>query len=398
MKYTGVCARGIMTPIFQKGDDLVTKICDSICLASEQEGFALNDKDVIAITEAVVGRTQGNYANCEQIALDLRAKFGDAESGAGTLGVVFPILSRNRFSILLKAIAMAAQKVYVQLSYPTDEVGNALFDPAILERVQVNPYSDSFDEKGFRDVFGYETIHQFTGIDYIELYKSINNNIEIVFSNNPRHILKYSSNVLCCDIHSRFRTKSALLKAGASRVLGLDDILTSSINGSGYNPKYGLLGSNKAAEDNVKLFPKDCEQFTKQLQEIMKSRTGKHFEVMIFGDGGFKDPAGGIWELADPLISPAYTEGLAGTPNELKIKYLADTDLAKLSGEALAQAVRERIRNKDKNLTGQMGSQGTTPRKISDLLGSLSDLVSGSGDRGTPVVLIQNYFSNYASE
>jgi F420-0:gamma-glutamyl ligase len=396
MKYTGVCARGIVTPIFQSGDDLVSLVCDSVCRAAERENFALNDKDIIAVTEAVIGRTQGNYATCEQIAADLRAKFGFNEES--TLGVVFPILSRNRFSVLLKAISMSASKVFVQLSYPNDEVGNALFHPAILERVPVNPYSDSFEEKTFRNIFGYDTFHQFTGIDYIEFYKSLNNNIEIVFSNDPCHILNYTKNVLCCDIHSRARTKSILKKSGAARVLGLDDIMTASVDGSGFNTDYGLLGSNKSSESNVKLFPRDCELFTEELQKEMKSRTGKHFEVLVFGDGGFKDPVGGIWELADPVISPAYTLALAGKPNELKIKYLADSELSDLSGDALAEAVRERIRKKDKDLVGQMAAEGTTPRKISDLLGSLSDLVSGSGDRGTPVVLIQNYFSNYASE
>ena len=383
-----------MTPIFQNGDDLVPMVCDCVCRAAEHDGFALQDNDIIAVTEAVVGRTQGNYATCEQIAADLRARF----AGADALGIVFPILSRNRFSILLRAIAMSAGKIYVQLSYPCDEVGNALFDPAMLEDVKVNPYSDSFDEKGFRAVFGNKTFHQFTGVDYIEFYKGINSNIEIVFSNDPRHILKYTSSVLCCDIHSRFRTKSILKKAGAKCVLGLDDILTSSVDGSGFNAGYGLLGSNKASEDNVKLFPRDCGIFTEQLQKALKTRTGKHFEVLVYGDGGFKDPVGGIWELADPVISPAFTAGLAGKPNEIKIKYLADAELSDLSGEALAEAVRERIRKKDKDLVGKMAAEGTTPRKISDLLGSLSDLVSGSGDRGTPVVLIQNYFTNYASD
>jgi len=393
MKNTGVCARGIKTPIFQKGDDLVKEICDSVCLASKEDGFTLEDRDIIAVTEAVVGRTQGNYASCEQIAADVRSKFG-----SGPLGAVFPILSRNRFSILLRAIAMAVEKVYVQLSYPADEVGNEIFDSTLLEEISVNPYSDNFNEKEFRSVFGHKTIHKFTGIDYIELYKSLGSNIEIVFSNDPRYILTYTGNVLCCDIHSRFRTKATLKKAGAQLVLGLDNILSSSINGSGYNSEYGILGSNKASENNVKLFPRDCDRFTKDLQSALKSRTGKHIEVMVFGDGGFKDPVGGIWELADPVISPAYTEGLAGVPNEIKIKFLADTDFKNLTGEALAQAVRERIRSKDKDLVGKMSSEGTTPRKFSDLLGSLSDLVSGSGDRGTPVVLIQNYFSNYASE
>ena len=394
MQFTGVCARGIVTPIFQYGDDVVNMICDSICRAAEHDGFKLKNGDIIAVTEAVVGRTQGNYATCSQIAEDLRRKF-DGKS----LGLVFPILSRNRFAILLKAISMSSEKIYLQLSYPSDEVGNALFDPDMLERVNVNPYSDSFDEKAFREIFGYETIHKFTGIDYIEYYKSLNNNIEIVFSNNPRHILQYTKNVLCCDIHSRFRTKALLEKAGAAKVLGLQDILTESVDGSGYNKDYGLLGSNTATEDNVKLFPRDCDILIGNIQKTMKAKTGLHFEAMVYGDGGFKDPIGGIWELADPVISPAYSSGLEGKPNELKIKYIADAELARLSGDALALAVKERIRSKDRGLS-DLGSSalGTTPRMISDLLGSLSDLVSGSGDRGTPVVLIQNYFSNYASE
>jgi len=393
MRYTGVCARGIVTPIFTSGDDLVTLVCDSVCTAAEREGFALNDGDIVAVTEAVVGRTQNNYATCAQISADTRAKFG-----GDTLGLVFPILSRNRFAVLLRAFAQSARRVIVQLSYPADEVGNALFDIELLESVSVNPYTDSFDEAGFRAVFGYETIHPFTGMDYIEFYKSIGDNIEIVFSNDPRHILRYTGNVLCCDIHSRVRTKARLRHTGAARVLGLDDILTASVDGSGYNGEYGLLGSNKASEDRVKLFPRDCGLFVSQLQEALKDRTGKHFEVMVNADGGFKDPVGGIWELADPVISPAHTAGLAGTPNEIKIKYLADNEFSELSGEALAQALRQRIRAKEKDLVGQMASEGTTPRRLTDLLGSLSDLVSGSGDRGTPVVLIQNYFSNYASE
>lgn len=393
MRYTGVCARGIVTPIFQNGDDLVNMVCDCVCTAAEKEGFALNDGDIVAVTEAVVGRTQGNYASCAQIASDLRAKFGGEPFGA-----IFPIFSRNRFSVLLRAIAMSTQKLYVQLSYPTDEVGNALFSQDVLERTGVNPFSDNFDEAGFRAVFGHNTKHTFTGLDYIEFYKSINDNIEIVFSNDPRHILEYTNQVLCCDIHTREHTKSLLRAAGAGRVLGLDDILTASVEGSGYNADYGLLGSNKATEDSVKLFPRDCKLFVQQLQDALKTRTGKHFETMVYGDGGFKDPVGGIWELADPVIAPAFTAGLAGTPSELKIKYIADAELADLSGDDLSRAIRERIRAKDQNLVGHMDAEGTTPRQLTDLLGSLSDLVSGSGDRGTPVVLIQNYFTNYASE
>ena len=395
MRYTGVTARGIVTPIFQSGDPLVEMICDSVAAASENEGFSLGDGDIVAVTEAVVGRVQGNYATCQQIAADLRAKFG-----GGTLGLVFPILSRNRFAVLLRAIAMSAERLVVQLSYPSDEVGNALFNPSMLESVSVNPYSDSFDEAGFRAAFGYETKHPFTGMEYVEFYKSIGDNIEIVFSNDPRHILTYTNHVLCCDIHTRARTKAALKKAAGDGaiVLGLDDILVSETNGSGCNADYGLLGSNKATENSVKLLPRDCDKFIKELQAALKTRTGKHFETMVYGDGCFKDPIGGIWELADPVVAFAHTEGLAGTPNELKIKYIADAELADLSGEALSQAIRERVRTKSRDLVGQMDSGGTTPRRITDLLGSLSDLISGSGDRGTPVVLIQNYFTNYASE
>jgi len=394
---TGVCARGIVTPIFQRGDDLVAMVCDSVLKASQAEGFALHDRDVVAVTEAVLGRTQGNYATYGQIASDIRAKFGSDGDRVGSLGAVFPIQSRNRFAVL-PAIAMAADRLYVLLSYPSDEFGNTLFDPARLEETGVNPYTDGFDEAGFRKSFGHDTVHPFTGVDYIESYKNFGDNIEIVFSNDPRYILEYTGNVLCCDVHSRARTKAALRKTGAERVLGLDDILTQPVEGSGYNAEYGLLGHNKAAEDRVKLFPRDSGEFVLKLQSALYDATGKRFEVMVYGDGAFKDPRHGIWELADPVVSLAHTGGLDGVPNEIKIKYVADDKLAGVSGQALIDAIKTEIRGKDANLVGQKASLGTTPRYVCDLLGSLADLVSGSGDRGTPVVLIQNYFSNYASE
>ena len=393
MRYTGVTSRGIITPIFQAGDDLVEKISDSVVAAAQNEHFELHDRDILGVTEAVVARTQGNYATCEQIAADVRTKLGGEE-----MAIVFPILSRNRFAIMLKAIAMGCKKLYVQLSYPSDEVGNALLTYDEIDAKGVNPYSDSFTEAEFRKVFGNNTVHRFTGVDYIEYYKSLGANIEIVFSNDPRYVLKYTKNVLNCDIHTRFRTQRLLKAAGAERVFRLDEILTAPVDGSGYNEKYGLLGSNKATEDKVKLFPRDTDAFVRSLQKALLDKTGKHFEVLVYGDGGFKDPVGGIWELADPVVSPAYTEGLAGTPNELKMKYFADKEFSSLSGEELAAAMRDKIRQKDGSLVGSMTSQGTTPRQITDLVGSLCDLTSGSGDRGTPCVLIQGYFSNFASE
>lgn len=393
MRRTGVTSRGIITPIFQQGDDLVGKVCESVCAASKAEGFPINDGDIIGVTEAVVARTQGNYATCEQIASDIRAKLG-----GGDMGIIFPIMSRNRFAILLKSIAMAADKLYVQMSYPADEVGNALLDWDTVDEKGVNPYSDSFTEAEFRKVFGNNTVHRFTGVDYIEYYKSFGDNIEMIFSNDPRYVLNYTKNVLTCDIHTRKRTQRILKEAGAERVYRLDEIMTESIDGSGYNAQFGLLGSNKATEGKVKLFPKDTDVFVTSLQRAMKDATGKDVEVMVYGDGGFKDPVGGIWELADPVVSPAFTSRLSGTPNELKMKYFADNEFANLSGEALAEAMRRRIKEKDSNLVGDMQSQGTTPRQLTDLIGSLCDLTSGSGDRGTPVVLIQGYFTNFATE
>ncbi|MBQ4370391.1 MAG: coenzyme F420-0:L-glutamate ligase [Oscillospiraceae bacterium] len=393
MRHTGVTARGIITPIFKQGDDLAYQVCESVCTAAKEEGFELHDRDVVAVTEAVVARTQGNYATCEQIAEDVRAKLGGED-----MGIVFPILSRNRFAILLRAIAMSCKKLYVQLSYPSDEVGNAFLTWDDIDERGVDPMKDSFDEKSFVERFGSAGKHRFTGVDYVEYYKSLGDNIEIIFSNDPRYILNYTKNVLCCDIHTRARTKRILKAAGAERVFGMDDIMTASVNGSGYNEKYGILGSNKATEDKVKLFPRDTQEFVDRLSAMLLEATGKHFEVMIYGDGGFKDPVGGIWELADPVVSPAYTKGLEGTPNELKMKYFADNELADLRGKELDEAMKTRIREKDASLTGNMQAQGTTPRRLTDLLGSLSDLVSGSGDRGTPVVLIQGYFTNFATD
>lgn len=392
MNYTGVTARGIISPIFKQGDDLVTSVCETIIRAGKEEGFLLEDGDIIGITESVVARTQGNYASCEQIATDIRAKFGGKD-----LGIVFPIMSRNRFSMLLKSIAMGCEKLYIQLSYPGDEVGNALISSELLDEKAVNPFSDNFNEEQFRAVFGNKTTHPFTGVDYIEYYKSFGDNIEIIFSNHPSYILNYTKNVLCCDIHSRKRTKQMIKNQGGEKVFSLDEILVSSIDGSGYNEEYGLLGSNLATNDSVKLFPRECDTLVEAVQRKMKELTGKTIEVLVYGDGCFKDPVGGIWELADPVAAPAYTSRLAGTPNEIKMKYFADNELAELEGEQLVDAMRQCILEKDGDLVGDMGSQGTTPRRYSDLLASLCDLVSGSGDRGTPIVYVKGYFTNFAS-
>ncbi len=393
MRTTGVTARGIMTPIFKEGDDLITMAAEALLRASQAEGFAFGDGDIVGITEAVVGRTQGNYATCDQIAADLRAKFGGK-----SLGIVFPILSRNRFSVLLKAMSMSTERLIVQLSYPSDEVGNALVSLDEVIAKGVNPYHDHFDEAGFRAVFGDHTIHPFTGIDYISYYKSLGSNIEIVFSNDPCHILQFTDKVLCCDIHSRHRTQRIIhAQAPQATVLTMDSILCQSVDGSGYS-EYGLLGSNKATEEKVKLFPRDTQHVVDAMQRELLERTGKRMEVLVYGDGCFKDPRGGIWELADPVVAPAHTARLFGTPNEIKIKYVADNEFAGLSGQALTEALKKKIREKDASLVGNMQAEGTTPRQISDLVGSLCDLVSGSGDRGTPIVLIQNYFMNYASD
>lgn len=390
MRATGTLARGIRTPIIRQGDDLVEIVVDSLLKAAKDEGFAFNDRDVVGITEAVVARAQGNYATVDQIAGDVRK-----QTKGGTIGVVFPILSRNRFSLILQGIARAAENVVLVLSYPSDEVGNPLVDMDALDEKGVNPYTVSFTEEQWSKLFGgYK--HPFTGIDYVEFYKRFGNNITVVFSNDPKHVLHYTDKVIACDIHTRNRTKRILKAAGASIVLGLDDILAEPFEGSGYNEHYGLLGSNKATEDSVKLFPRDCYAFVQQVAKRLKDATSKNIEVMVYGDGAFKDPAGGIWELADPTVSPAYTDGLSGTPNEIKLKYLADNRFANLQGQELESALKDEILKKHRNPGGSVDSEGTTPRKITDLLGSLCDLVSGSGDKGTPVVLVQGYFNNFA--
>jgi hypothetical protein len=391
-RLVGTISRGIRAPIIRQGDDIVDIVVDSVINASNAEGFLLNNKDVVGITEAVVARAQGNYAGALDIAIDIKSKFGD-----NPIGVIFPILSRNRFATCLKGIAKGAKKIVLMLSYPADEVGNHLVDIDTLDEKGVNPWSDILDEKKFRELFGYRK-HTFTGVDYIDYYKEIIENegckVEVIFANDSRAILSYTSHVLACDIHSRARTKR-LLKKGGATVYSLDEILTKSINGSGYNEDYGLLGSNKATEDTVKLFPRDCQKVVDSIQQKFFKKTGLNIEVMVYGDGAFKDPIGKIWELADPVVSPAYTKGLEGQPNEIKLKYLADNDFKNLSGIELKNAISDYIRNKDDNLVGQMASQGTTPRRLTDLIGSLCDLTSGSGDKGTPIVLVQGYFDNY---
>lgn len=393
MRNTGVTARGIVSPMFKQGDDLVAGVCDTVTGAAQKEGYPILDGDIIAITESVVARTQGNYATCAQIAADVRQKFG-----GGTLGIVFPILSRNRFSVLLKGIAMGCDGLVIQMSYPADEVGNALLSLDQLDEKGVNPYADSFDEAGFRALFGGATLHPFTGVDYIDVYKSAGPNVQVVFSNDPAYILNYTDKVLCCDIHTRQRSQKIIAAKGGGVVLTLADLLAQSVEGSGANPQYGLLGSNMATPDSVKLFPRDCQPLVDAVQQQMLRLTGKNVEVLVYGDGCFKDPVGGIWELADPVVSPGFTKGLGGTPNELKLKYFADNEFGALSGEELNEAMRGKIREKDTDLVGAMGAQGTTPRRYVDLVGSLCDLVSGSGDRGTPIVHIQGYFTNFASE
>ncbi|NBG86908.1 coenzyme F420-0:L-glutamate ligase [Isachenkonia alkalipeptolytica] len=389
----GTVTRGLRTPIINQGDDLGKIAADTVLKASKQEGYEVRDKDVVAITESVVARAQGNYATVEAIGKDVAEKFQE-----GTVGVIFPILSRNRFAINLKGIAKGAKKVVLMLSYPSDEVGNHLMDLDILDAKGVNPWTDVLTEKEFRELFGYNK-HTFTGVDYVAYYKSIVEAYgipcEVIFSNNPVTILEHTKNVLTCDIHTRARTKRILKRKGAEKVYGLDDILTRSIDGNGYNEEFGLLGSNKATEEKVKLFPRDGQSLVDSIQEDLLSKTGKTLEVLIYGDGAFKDPVGKIWELADPVVSPAYTKGLEGTPNELKIKYLADNNFADLSGEVLKQAISKHIENKAPDLKGAMEAQGTTPRRLTDLIGSLADLTSGSGDKGTPVVYIQGYFDNY---
>ena len=392
----GTVSRGVRAPIIRTGDDIVEVVTASVLEAAKDDGFAFRDRDIVAMTEAIVARAQGNYATVDDIASDVRAKFGGE-----TIGVIFPILSRNRFAICLRGIAKGAKKIVLMLSYPSDEVGNHLVSLDMLDEKGINPYSDVLDLAKYRELFGYGK-HTFTGVDYVEYYEKLirdcGADVEIVFANNPRVILNYTKNVLCCDIHTRARTKRILKAAGAEIVLGLDEIMAAPVNGSGYNADYGLLGSNKATEDQVKLFPRDCGAVVNAIAEKLYEATGKRIEVMVYGDGAFKDPVGKIWELADPVVSPAYTKGLEGTPNELKLKYLADNEFAGLSGDELKKAIKGKIQEKDGNLVGQMASEGTTPRRLTDLIGSLCDLTSGSGDKGTPIVYISGYFDNYTAE
>lgn len=392
----GTISRGIRCPIIKQGDDLAKIVVDSVLTAAQTDGFKMHDKDVIAITESVVARSQGNYATVDDISIDVKNKFGGND-----VGVIFPILSRNRFAILLKGIARGSKKIFLMLSYPSDEVGNALLSIDDLDEKNINPYSDVLTLEKYRELFGHK-VHEFTGVDYIDYYKELIEaegcEAEIIFANQAKEILNYTKNVLACDIHTRVRTKRVLKEKGGNIVLGLDDILNKSVNGSGFNEKYGLLGSNKATEETIKLFPNYGQSLVENIQKQIFDKTGKNVEVMIYGDGAFKDPQGKIWELADPVVSPFHTEGLKGTPNELKLKFLADNDFKDLSGEELKSAIKDRIKVKDKNLVGKMASEGTTPRQITDLIGSLCDLTSGSGDKGTPVVLVQGYFDNYTTD
>ena len=391
----GTISRGIRCPIIRKGDNLVDITVNSVLEAAESENFSIRDKDVIALTESIVARAQGNYASIYDIRDDIKAKMNN-----DTIGVIFPILSRNRFAIVLKGIALAAKKIVLMLSYPSDEVGNALLSYDQIDDNNVNPYSDVLTEAKYRELFGY-TKHEFTGVDYVEYYGNLirecGAEVEIIFANQAKTILNYTKHIINCDIHTRKRTKRILLNNGAEKVLGLDEILTSSINGAGFNEDYGLLGSNKSTEDTVKLFPRASQPLVEAIQEKFLALTGKHVEVMVYGDGAFKDPQGKIWELADPVVSPFFTKGLVGTPNELKLKYLADNDFKDLSGEALKEAISKKIKEKEGSLVGNMASQGTTPRQLTDLIGSLCDLTSGSGDKGTPIILIQGYFDNYTN-
>lgn len=396
MRKVGVTSRGIRLPIIKQGDDLIDITVNSVLESAEAEGFNMHDRDVIALTESIVARAQGNYATVDDIAEDIKAKFP-----SGEFGVIFPILSRNRFSILLKGMARGAKKITLMLSYPSDEVGNALITWDEVDDKGVNPYSDVLSYQQYRELFGYKK-HEFTGVDYIEYYIELIENegckAEVVFANNAKAILGYTKNVLACDIHTRKRTKRILKENGAEIVLGMDDILTTSIKGSGYNKDYGLLGSNKASEEKVKLFPRDAQPLVESIQQKIFEKTGKKVEVMVYGDGAFKDPQGKIWELADPVVSPFHTAGLIGTPNEIKIKYLADNQYGELKGQELKDAISKSIKEKENNLVGKMASEGTTPRQITDLLGSLCDLTSGSGDKGTPVILVQGYFDNYTND
>lgn len=392
-RMVGTVVRGLRAPIINKGDDITEIVVNTVLKASEIEGYSINDKDIVTVTESVVARAQGNYATIDNIAKDVKSKFGE-----DTVGVIFPILSRNRFAICLRGIAKGTKKVVLMLSYPSDEVGNHLVDMDMLDEKGINPWTDVLTEEEFRKHFGYKK-HVFTGVDYIEYYKSLieeyGTECEVIFSNNAKTILDYTKSVLTCDIHTRFRTKRILKANGGEKIYSLDDILSTSIDGSGYNENYGLLGSNKATEETVKLFPRNCQPVVDKIQAMLKEKTGKTVEVMIYGDGAFKDPVGKIWELADPVVSPAYTSGLEGTPNEVKLKYLADNNFADLKGEELKKAISDYIVNKEADLVGAMESQGTTPRQLTDLIGSLSDLTSGSGDKGTPIIYIQGYFDNY---
>ena len=391
----GTVSRGIRCPIIRQGDNLAEIVATSVIEAAESEGFALRDRDVVAMTESIVARSQGNYASIDAIAKDVKEKFGD-----NTIGVIFPILSRNRFSICLKGIAKGAKKIVLMLSYPSDEVGNELGDWDKIDAAGLNPYVDVLSLERYREVFGVHPL-KFTGVDYVAYYKELIEScgceVEIIFANQAKAILDYTDCVLACDIHTRARTKRLLKEGGAKIVYGFDEILTKSVDGSGYNTKYGLLGSNKSTEDTIKLFPNECQDLVLEVQKLLLEKTGKHIEVMVYGDGAFKDPQGKIWELADPCVSPAFTDGLIGTPNEIKLKYLADNDFKDLSGEELREAISKSIKEKQENLVGNMASQGTTPRQLTDLIGSLCDLTSGSGDKGTPVVLIQGYFDNYTN-
>jgi F420-0:gamma-glutamyl ligase len=391
----GTVVRGIRCPIIQQGDAIEDIVVSSVLQAAEEEGFEFHDKDIVSVTESVVARAQGNYASIKHIAQDVRNKFGDEP-----VGVLFPILSRNRFAICLRGIAEGASKIILQLSYPSDEVGNHLIDMDLLDEKGINPWTDVLTEQKYRELFGYNK-HTFTGVDYIEYYKSIVEQAgipcEVIFSNQPKTILEYTRNVLTCDIHTRSRTKRILKANGGQHIYSLEDILKESVDGSGFNESYGLLGSNKSTEESVKLFPRNCQPVVDRIQELLKEKTGKQIEVLIYGDGAFKDPVGKIWELADPVVSPAYTSGLDGTPNEVKLKYLADNNFADLKGDALKQAISQYIKNKQSDLVGAMEAQGTTPRRLTDLIGSLSDLTSGSGDKGTPIVFIQGYFDNYTN-
>ena len=395
-RMVGTVSMGIRAPIIRSGDDLAEIVTGSVLEAVNDGAFSVRDRDVVAMTEAIVARAQGNYASVDDIAADVKAKLGGE-----TIGVIFPILSRNRFAICLRGIAKGAKKVVLMLSYPSDEVGNHLIDEDVMDEKGVDPYKDVLSLERYRELFGYTT-HPFTGVDYVDYYSNLiresGAEVEVIFYNDPRAILGYTKNVLACDIHTRARTKRRLVAAGAEKVFCLDEIMTAPINGSGYNEKYGLLGSNKSTEDKVKLFPRPCQDLVEEVQDRLLKATGKHVEVMVYGDGAFKDPVGKIWELADPVVSPAYTAGLEGTPNELKLKYLADNDFAALSGEALREAIKGEIKKKDGSLVGKMAAQGTTPRRLTDLIGSLCDLTSGSGDKGTPIVYIQGYFDNYTTE